>query len=596
MSTPNAFAVYDTDLLIIGGGTAGCYAAIIARRENPDLKVLVVDKAHIDRSGCLAGGMNAINAYINPGETVDSFVEYVREDAMGILREDLVRTQAALFSEVVATVEAMGLPIVKDPDGKYSPRGRWNIKIHGESLKPILAREVRRSGAEVLDRVVVTDLVTIGGAVHGAVGFSLKSGEPIRVSAKKTIVATGGASGLYRPNNEGRSRHKMWYSPFNAGAGYAIGIRAGAEMTSFEHRFIALRTKDTIAPTGTLALGFGAPQVNSKGEEFMKRRWADKGGEGAPTPLRLEAPLREIEAGNGPCFMDTRHLGAADLKRLYEAYLDMYPNTVLYWAANNDDLTRTPVEICGTEPYLVGGHCQAGYWVDVDRRTTLPNLFAAGDVAGGAPYKFVSGCFAEGAIAARAASREIREEKKGLAHPGKSVEAALLQRTLSFLSKNDKVKPGSIRPDEAESRLQKIMDEYAGGLRTSYRMNEAGLLMAKKKLDFLLQDLGRIEAEDAFALMGAHEVADRLDVAQVLVEHLLARRETRWPGFQSRQDWPNADRRYEHFINSIRENEGTIRIIHRSLSGEILPWEDEGFQESLGESAIVTSGTSVGKS
>ena len=104
MPTPNAFAVYDTDLLVIGGGTAGCYAAIIARRENPDLKVLVVDKAHIDRSGCLAGGMNAINAYINPGETVDSFVEYVREDAMGILREDLVRTQAALFSEVVSTV------------------------------------------------------------------------------------------------------------------------------------------------------------------------------------------------------------------------------------------------------------------------------------------------------------------------------------------------------------------------------------------------------------------------------------------------------------------------------------------------------------
>ncbi|MDA8112467.1 MAG: hypothetical protein M0T83_08450, partial [Nitrospiraceae bacterium] len=318
--------------------------------------------------------------------------------------------------------------------------------------------------------------------------------------------------------------------------------------------------------------------------------------EGAPPPLRLEAPLREIEAGNGPCFMDTRHLGAADLKRLYEAYLDMYPNTVLYWAANNDDLTRTPVEICGTEPYLVGGHCQAGYWVDVNRRTTLPNLFAAGDVAGGAPYKFVSGCFAEGAIAARAASREIREEKTGLARPEKSVEGELLHRTVSFLSKNGKGNAGSIRPDEAESRLQKIMDEYAGGLRTSYRMNEAGLLMAKKKLDSLRQDLGRIQAQDAYGLMGAHEVADRLDVAQVLVEHLLARRETRWPGFQSRQDWPNADRRYEHFINSIREEDGTVRVIHRSLSGEILPWEDVSGQESLREESIVTPGSSVGKS
>jgi adenylylsulfate reductase subunit A len=381
----------------------------------------------------------------------------------------------------------------------------------------------------------------------------------------------------------------MWYSPFNTGAGYAIGIRAGAEMTSFEHRFIALRTKDTIAPTGTLALGFGAPQVNSKGEEFMKLRWADKGGEGAPTPLRLEAPLQEIAAGNGPCFMDTRHLSPADLKRLYEAYLDMYPNTVLYWAANNVDLTRTPVEICGTEPYLVGGHCQAGYWVDVNRRTTLPNLFAAGDVAGGAPYKFVSGCFAEGAIAARAASREIQDEKRPLLSPTQHQEEELLKRTLSFLAKGKTAEAGSIRPEEAESRLQKVMDEYAGGLRTSYRMNEAGLRMAQEKLAFLRRDLGRVQSTDSFSLMGAHEVADRLDVAQVLVEHLLARRETRWPGFQSRQDCPTTDRRYEHFINSVREKDGTIRVILRSLHGEILPWDDDVTPESLREETL--SGT-----
>ena len=182
--------VRETDLLIIGGGTAGCYAAIIARRENPDMNVLVVDKAHIDRSGCLAGGMNAINAYINPGETVDSFVDYVRLDSMGILREDLVRTQAELFREVVETVEAMGLPIVKDQNGQYSPRGRWNIKIHGESLKPILAREVRNSGADVLNRVVVTNLIVQNGRVYGAYGFGLKDESFYVLKARKTIVAT----------------------------------------------------------------------------------------------------------------------------------------------------------------------------------------------------------------------------------------------------------------------------------------------------------------------------------------------------------------------------------------------------------------------
>jgi len=563
--------IRETDLLIIGGGTAGCYAAIIARRENPDLNVLVVDKAHIDRSGCLAGGMNAINAYINPGETVDSFVEYVRQDSMGILREDLVRTQAELFREVVETVEAMGLPIVKDPSGQYSPRGRWNIKIHGESLKPILAREVRNSGADVLNRVVVTNLIVRDGRVHGAYGFGLKDESFYVLKARKTLVATGGASGLYRPNNEGAARHKMWYSPFNTGAGYAIGIRAGAEMTSFEHRFIALRTKDTIAPTGTLALGFGAPQVNARGEEFMKTRWSHAGGEGAPTPLRLEGPLVETAEGRGPCFMDTRHLSKSDLKRLYEAYLDMYPNTVLYWAANKIDLTQSPVEICGTEPYLVGGHCQAGYWVDVDRKTTLENLFAAGDVAGGAPYKFVSGCFAEGAIAARSATKEILREGTETPIPF-FPEQNEKERARVFSYRISEGSGDRIRPEEAEARLQKVMDEYAGGIRTSYAMNEAGLLMARKKLSELSLDLFRIGAPDSHELMLAHEVVDRIDVAKVLVAHLLARKETRWPGFQTRKDYPETDERYGHFINSVVGREGDIHIVHRTLAGEMIPF------------------------
>ena len=342
-------------------------------------------------------------------------------------------------------------------------------------------------------------------------------------------------------------------------------------MTSFEHRFIALRTKDTIAPTGTLALGFGAPQVNAKGEEFMKTRWSHAGGEGAPTPLRLEGPLVEIAEGRGPCFMDTRHLSKADLRRLYEAYLDMYPNTVLYWAANKIDLTKSPVEICGTEPYLVGGHCQAGYWVDVDRKTTLNNLFAAGDVAGGAPYKFVSGCFAEGAIAARAASREIREEGREQEIPSLPQEAEeerlrIFSYRISGMSRN------RIRPEEAEARLQKIMDEYAGGLRTSYAMNESGLLMARKKLLELSGDLFRIGAPDSHELMLAHEVVDRVDVAKVLVAHLIARKETRWPGFQTRQDYPDSDERYGHFVNSVVEPGKELRIIHRTLEGDEMAW------------------------
>ncbi len=551
----------DTDIAIIGGGTAGCYAALTARRQAPELDVLILEKAHIDRSGCLAGGMNAINAYINPGETVDSFVDYVRFDAMGILREDLVRTQAALFAEVVRDLEQMGLPIVKDQTGRYAPRGRWNIKIHGESLKPLLAGKVRESGASVLNRVVVTNLLLEEGRVVGVVGFGLRDGSFYVVRSKKTIVATGGASGLYRPNNEGAARHKMWYSPFNTGAGYAIGIRAGAEMTSFEHRFIALRTKETIAPTGTLALGFGAPQVNALGEEFMKLRWSHMGGEGAPTPIRLYAPMKEIAEGRGPCYMDTRHLSSEKVRSLKEAYLDMYPNTVLYWGANGIDPGREPIEICGTEPYLVGGHCQAGYWVDVDRRTSIPNLLAAGDVAGGAPYKFVSGCFAEGKIAAETSVREILAEQAGLVKIPDDVVARERSRTLDPLAH-----PGPVSPEEMEERLQKVMDEYAGGIRTQYAMNESSLLVAERKVKVMRSEASLLGATDLHGLMNLHEVVDRIDVARVLISHLLARRETRWPGFQTRLDFPQTREEWRLFVNSVSEPAtGQIRIVLRPL-------------------------------
>jgi adenylylsulfate reductase subunit A len=557
--------IHETDLLIIGGGTAGCFAAISARRASPDIRVLILEKAHIDRSGCLAGGMNAINAYINPGETVDSFVDYVRFDSMGILREDLVRTQAELFSEVVRELEQMGLPIVKDENGQYSPRGRWNIKIHGESLKSILARKVIESGVTVLNRVVVTNLMLQDGAVTGAMGFGVRDGEFYIAKAKKTIVATGGASGLYRPNNEGAARHKMWYSPFNTGAGYAIGIRAGAEMTSFEHRFIALRTKETLAPTGTLALGFGAPQVNAVGEEFMKLRWSEWGGEGAPTPIRLAAPMKEIEEGRGPCFMDTRHLSADRVKKLKEAYLDMYPNTVLYWASADIDPGRDPIEICGTEPYVVGGHCQAGYWVDAGRRTTLPNLFAAGDVAGGAPYKFVSGCFAEGKIAALTAISEIRSEQSSMADLDLAQVNEEETRVFSYLENAS----GEYSPEELEERMQKVMDEYAGGIRTAYKMNEAGLAMADNYLQRISSDLPRMKARDLHELMNAHEVVDRIDVSLVLVSHLRARKESRWPGFQSRTDFPETDPlNWSVFVNSVRDLQtGELKIILRPLDG-----------------------------
>jgi len=552
----------ETDVLILGGGTAGCLAATELRERFPHLKVTIMEKAHIDRSGCLAGGMNAINAYLNPGETPESFVKYVRFDSCGLIREDLVKSQSELFEYCVKKVERWGLPILTDEKGNYVPRGRWNIKINGESLKPILAKAVRDAGVQILNWTVATNYLTRDQRVVGATGFSIRNGKLYIVKAKAVIVATGGAAGLYRPNNTHDAQHKTWYSPYNTGAGYAMGIRAGAEMTSFEMRYIALRTKDAIAPTGTIALGVNAPQINGKGEKFMATRYAHLGGDSAPTPYRAYGPIMELKEGRGPVYLDTRHINSEQVKKLKAAFLDMYPSQVLYWLSNDFDPSKEPVEVQLTEPYIVGGHCQAGYWINIDRQTTLEGLYAAGDVAGGAPYKFVSGCWAEGVIAARAAGKYVDQVQRvepdieWIDHEQERVFHPLHQHGRTF---------SGVRADEVESRLQKIMEEYAGGASRYYEMNEAQLLVARKHLAQLPSQLDLIVAEDLHDLMKVHEILDRIDVAQVLVEHLLHRRETRWPAYQTRMDFPERDdQNWLKFINSRRDPKtGGITMLER---------------------------------
>ena len=299
----NGLKKITTDVLIIGGGTAGCYAALTIR-EQSDAKIIIAEKANIKRSGCLAAGVNAINAYIVEGRKPEDYVDYAKKDADDIVREDLLLTMSERLNEVTAKMEKLGLVILKDENGKYVARGNRNIKINGENIKPILASAVEAlEGVSVINRLNITDYIVKDGRILGAVGFNIDDGYAYEIRAKKVLCATGGAAGLYKPNNPGFSRHKMWYPPFNTGAGYAMGINAGAEMTTFEMRFIALRCKDTIAPTGTIAQGVGAKQVNSKGEVYEDKY-------GLTTSQRVYGTVRENIEGRGPCYLRTEGISS----------------------------------------------------------------------------------------------------------------------------------------------------------------------------------------------------------------------------------------------------------------------------------------------
>lgn len=555
----------EADLLVIGGGTAGCIAAIEAKEIDPDLKVIILEKAHIERSGCLAPGVNAIYSYLHEGEDPEDFVRWTRYQAMGLLREDLSLSMIKITPYVVKKLEKWGLPIERDENGGYVRQGRWGVRIKGESIKPILARRVRKSKIDVLNRVYTTNFLIKDDRVLGAMGFGVRDGKFYVIKAKATIVATGGASGIYKPYS------LMWYPPYNAGSGYAMGIRAGAEMTSFEMRFCPIRIKDVNSPIGITAVGFNAPLINAWGEEFMKERYSHLGGETAPISIRVHGPMNEILEGRGPCYIDTRGLNEIQAKKLKELYLNAWPAFILFLYGNKIDLKKEPLEIHGTEPYITGSHCEAGYWIDNKRATTLKGLFAAGDCAGGVSLKHVGGALAEGVIASRSAIDYMR--KSNDIELDESQIESEMERVFAPL-KRWKEKNDGIFPEEMEKRLQKVMDEYAGGLSRFYQMTEKTLKNALKEVSELKNQEKNLVSRDLHELMRAHEVLDRLEIAWVLIHHLLFRKETRWPAFQSRKDYPKRDdSNWLVFVNSRKNLEsGSIELFKRKykqiVSGE----------------------------
>ena len=542
-----------TDVLIIGGGTAGCYAALTIS-ENSDKKVLICEKAHIKRSGCLAAGVNALNAYIVEGRKPQDYVDYAKKDADGIVREDLLLTMSEKLNEVTDRLEKLGLVILKDENGKYVTRGNRNLKINGENIKPILADAVEKAkNVTVLNRVSIFDYSVKDNKINGAFGFGIESGIFYTIEAKAVIIATGGAAGLYKPNNPGFSRHKMWYPPFNTGAGYAMGIRAGAEMTTFEMRFIALRCKDTIAPTGTLAQGVGAKQINSLGEVYETKY-------GLTTSERVYGTVNENQEGRGPCYLRTEGISAEQDESLLKAYLNMAPSQTIKWIESGRNPSRQNVEIEGTEPYIVGGHTASGYWVDTDRATTIEGLFAGGDVAGGCPQKYVTGALAEGEIAGLSAVKYI-DSKESFETISDEDTNYHLRETEKYLTDRHSL----YTTEQLEEAMQTVMDSYAGGIKTNYRFNEKQLDIADCKIRQLETLTDDLYAEDFQELMYICELKERLTVCKSVIAHLRARKETRWHSFAENLDYPEKDdRNFNKYVNSRLEN-GEIKIIIRDL-------------------------------
>jgi adenylylsulfate reductase subunit A len=416
----------DCDLLIMGGGMAGCGSAYEACRwaNAKGMKVVLVDKAATDRSGAVAMGLSAINTYVGENKCAD-YVKYVRNDLMGIIREDLVFDLGRHVDDSVQLFEEWGLPIWKKGDDGFSMdghqareagkpalkdggipvrTGKWQIMINGESYKVVVAEAAKKAlqtnrektgmAQNHFERVFIVKAVmdTNGKNVASAIGFSVRENKIYSFKAKAMICATAGAVNCFRPRSVGEGMGRTWYPVFSCGSGYAFGMQAGAELTLMENRFVPARFKDGYGPVGAWFLFFKAKATDSYGEDYCANkeyfddavaRYGDY-AKGLGTAIRNHLMMRAMKDGKGPILMQTPAAmevisknmkeklgdkeGAKKVKHLeaeaWEDFLDMAIGQASLWAARNIEPDKVASEIMPTEPYLLGSHAGcAGFWV-----------------------------------------------------------------------------------------------------------------------------------------------------------------------------------------------------------------------------------------
>ncbi len=463
----------EVDILIVGGGMAACGAAFEVKKWAPDAKILLCDKAAMERSGAVAQGLSAINTYIGKN-TPDDYVRMVRNDLMGLVREDLIFDLGCHVDDSVHLFEEWGLPVWKKTaegknlDGKKGlaagslksgaepvRTGKWQIMINGESYKRIVAEAAKLAlGTDnIIERCFIVELLLDANKpnqVAGAVGFSVRENKVYIIKCKTMMVACGGAVNIYMPRSVGEGKGRAWYPVWNAGSTYTMCMKVGAELSMMENRFTPARFKDGYGPVGAWFLLFKAKTLNGLGEDFAGgdaakaelQKYAPYGTAAVtPTCLRNHLMLFEMKAGRGPIMMDTvtalanlgKTMSKQELKHLeseaWEDFLDMTCGQANLWCAQNCEPEKKNSEVMPTEPYLLGSHSGCcGMWVsgpDYDwvpaaykwgdggkvynRMTTVVGLFTSGDGVGCSGHKFSSGSHAEGRQAAKEMAKFARD-------------------------------------------------------------------------------------------------------------------------------------------------------------------------------------------
>jgi len=544
--------------------------------------------------------------------TPEDFVKYVTNDQMGLTRQDIVYDIARHVDSSVHNFDKWGLPIWKDEAGNYAKSGAWQVAISGESYKIIVAEAAKNAlgtlgdKGRLIERVYITHLLKDEketDRVCGAVGFSVREDKFYVFKANAVYCGLGGAVHVFRPRSQGEGFGRSWMPPFLAGSTYATLVQAGAELTQMDEPFIPPRFKDAYGPVGTFFLLFKTPATDVYGDPYVfaytseTDKWAPYSKvKPCPTPVRNYEMIMATKAGKAPLLMHTEKVTERikkevtdpkaqkkELKKFeqesWEDFLDMTIAGATLWASLNIDPLEKPSELQLGDPCFIGSHASSvGAWAcgasdlmpkeyadafpeQYNLMTTVKGLFTAGCGVGASAHKFSSGSHVQGRIAAKSVVKyaydhkgytptvsddTIKKLKEIVLRP-----VALYEEKKGFTTSAD-VNPNYISAHSFLFRLQKIMGEYAGSWETNYETTDKMLETALWKLGFLEEDVAKLGvnlAKNNHELMRAWEAVHRMWVGIACVRTRLARKESRWPGYYHKLDFPNLDEGKKHFIN-----------------------------------------------
>jgi succinate dehydrogenase/fumarate reductase flavoprotein subunit/HEAT repeat protein len=569
------------DVAVIGGGTAGTMAAITAAEHGAD--VLLLDKAHVRHSGALAMGMDGVNNAVIPGRaTPEDYVAEITRANDGIVNQETIWQTASRGFDMVQRLERYGVKFAKDAFGDYDVRrvhrsGSYVLPMpEGKDVKKVLYRVLRqrsiRERVRIENRVMPVRVLTdTAGRACGIAGFNTRTGEFVTVAAGSVILATGACGRLGLPASG--YLYGTYENPTNAGDGHAMAYHAGAELSGLECFQINPLIKDYNGPAcAYVANPFGGYQVNHEGSRFVDcDYWSGQ---------MMAEVAQEIASARGPIYLKLTHLPTETLSEL-EGILHTTerPTRGTFHAGRGHDYRTHDVEMHISEIGFCGGHSSSGVWVDENARTSVPGLYAAGDLAC-VPHNYMIGAFVFGDLAGADAADARRGAATEL--PADQIEAA---RELIYRPLNN---PDGPPQQQVEFKLRRFVNDYVAPPKTA-----AKLRIALETFERMKGDIAAMGARTPHELMRCAEVTFIRDCAELAARASLVRAESRWGLYHDRADLPDRDDdEWFWHLNVRRGPDGTAEFVKRAVAPYRVPVPE--FTVPVREHASVTIGDPIG--